>query len=282
MNDDLTNSYAEPIERDAAPRYRSVQPYDGPVAETLPAGVDLFDVHRLRLTEAEPPRLSPDDEAARDRVWDKAVQANPSLFDGPVVACAGLQWDGPHSLVLSWARVTYRHYALRRVPGNTAWLPSLFVNVVQPTDRGHVLVGRMSSSTAAPGRWQLPGGSAEPPAEHEPLDEAALRRHAARELVEETGVDLPPEELSQWAITRGEHRSIGLAFLAPPRPAAMLRERFKVATTAEQALGRDPELDRIALVSSPAELADLEGPHADYLEPVIRRFTKTADQHDSQ
>ncbi|MGR8010170.1 hypothetical protein [Streptomyces hypolithicus] len=93
-------------------------------------GIDLFDVHQLHLTEAEAPPLSPEDESARDRVWDKAVQANPTLFDGPVVACAGLGWTGPHTLTLSWVRVTYRHYALRRVPSATA-LPSLFVNVVQ-------------------------------------------------------------------------------------------------------------------------------------------------------
>ena len=239
-----------------------------------PAGIDLLEVHRLRLTEVDAPQLSPADEAARDHAWNKALQANPSLFDGPVVVCAGTQWEGPRSLLLSWARVTYRHYALRHVPGNTSWLPSLFVNVVQPTTSGRVLVARMSSSTAAPGRWQLPGGSLEPPHEHETLDEAALRRHAARELVEETGLDLPPEELSLWAVTRGEHRSVGLTFLAPPRSAAAVHERFEAVTAAEQALGRAPELDRIALVSSPAELADLQGPHVDYLEPIVSRYTQ--------
>ncbi|MEJ8657600.1 NUDIX hydrolase [Streptomyces sp. MS1.AVA.4] len=252
------------------------------MTETLPpVGVDLFDVHRLRLAEAEAPRLSPEDEVARDHVWNQAVQANPSLFDGPVVACAGLEWEEPHSLVVSWVRVTYRHYALRRVPGNASWLPSLFVNVVQPTDDGRVLVARMSSSTAAPGRWQLPGGSVEPPEEHGTLDEAALRLHAARELSEETGVELPPEELNLWAVTRGEHRSIGLVFLAPAQPAAVLRERFEAATAAERALGQDPELDRIVLVSSPAGLLDLEGPHVDYLEPVVRRYTKAPLRHDA-
>lgn len=244
------------------------------MSETLPPGsVEFFDVPRLRLTEAEPPLLSPEDEAARDREWDKAVQANPSLFDGPVVACAGLEREGPHSLTLYWARVMYRHYALRRIPGNTAWLPPLFVIVVQPTPEGRVVVARMSPATATPGRWQLPGGSVEPPEEHEALDEAALRRNAARELAEETGVDLAPEELRLCAITRGKRRSVGLVFLAPPQPAAVVRERFEAMTAAEQALGRTPELDRIALVSSPADFVDLEGPHADYLEPVIRRCT---------
>jgi hypothetical protein len=183
-----------------------------------PVSVDLFDVRWLRLTEAEPPRLSAADIVARDRAWDKAVQANPSLFDGPAVACAGTRWEGPGSLVLSWARITYRHYALRLVPGNTSWLPSLFVNVVQPSDDGRVMAARMSSSTAAARRWQLPGGSVEPPAEHDALDVSAVRCHAARELAREAGVDLPPAQPRLWVVTCGQHRSIGLVFLAPSRP----------------------------------------------------------------
>src|SRR5262249_4475908 len=240
-----------------------------------------FDVHQLRLTEVEAPQLSPEDEVARDRVWNQAVEANRSLFDGPVVACAGVEWERPGTLVVSWARVTYRHYALRRVPGNTSWLPSLFVAVVQPTDRGRVLVGRMSSSTAAPGRWQLPGGSVEPPEEYAALDEAGLRRHAARELAEEIGVDLAAEELRLWAVTRGENRSVGLVFLAARRPGAVLCERFTAVTAVGQASGCDPELDRIALVSSPAEPAGLDGPHVDYLDPIVRRYLEDPLRHDA-
>lgn len=249
--------------------------YDEPVTKILrPACVDLFDVQMLCLTEVEPPPLSASDIVARDRAWNKAVEANPSLFDGPAVACAGTRWERPATLVLSWARITYRHYALRLVSGNTSWLPSVFVNVVQPTDDGRVMAARMSSSTAAPGRWQLPGGSVEPPAEHDGLDVSAVRRHAARELAEETGVDLSPEELRFWAVTRGQHRSIGLVFLAPPRPAALLHERFEAVTAADRASGHDPELDRIALVRSSADLASLDGPHVDYLKPVVRRYSR--------
>jgi hypothetical protein len=68
------------------------------VAETLPRGIDLFDVRRVHLVEVEAPPLAPEDESARDRVWDMAVRANPARFDGPVVACAGLGWVGPHAL----------------------------------------------------------------------------------------------------------------------------------------------------------------------------------------
>jgi 8-oxo-dGTP pyrophosphatase MutT (NUDIX family) len=254
-----------------------VRPYTDLVIESPPSVVDLWHPRQVRLREVRPPELSPEEEAARDRVWDKAVRANPDLFDGPVVACADMSWD-QNNLILSWARVTYRHYALRRVPGNTSWLPSLFVNAVQPTHDGRVMVGRMSPSTAAPGRWQLPGGSAEPPVDGGVLEEAALRGHAAKELQEEIGASPHSEGLRLWAVSRGENRSVGLIYLAPPRPAAELRECFGAAAASERALGRVPELDRIAFVSAAAELTDLEGPHADYLAPVVARYTQEPPQ----
>ncbi len=233
--------------------------------------MELFDVHRLRLVEGEAPTLSAEHEAARDQVWEMAVAANPTLFDGPGGGCAELRWEEPDTLFLRWAAVTYRHYALRRVPGGEA-LPSLFVNVVQPTDDGRVLVARMSSATAAPGRWQLPGGSVEPPREGGMLDEGGLRGQAARELAEEIGVEAKPDELRLWAATQGENSSVGLTFLAPALPESKLRQRFATVVTAERAAGREPELDVIELMRSPHELADLARPHADYLEPILRRY----------
>ncbi len=210
-----------------------------------------------------------------NRVWDEAVKANPSLFDGPVAACTRLDWEAPGCMVLSWTGVTYRHYALRRVPeARAAALPSLFVTVVQPTDEGALLVGQMSASTAAPGRWQLPGGSVEPPEGREVLDEAALRRHAARELAEETGVNTAPDDLTLWVVTRGGNGSIGVFYRAPSRPASVLRERFSALVSAEQTRGRDPEFREVALVRSPADLSDLAGPQVDYLGPVVRRFAE--------
>jgi len=235
-------------------------------------GVDLFEVEQLLLTEDAEPPLRPQEVQARDRVWDMAVRANPTLFDGPVVACGGLERTDPLTLRLSWVRVTYRHYALRRVPGAAA-LPSLFVNVVQPTDDGRVLAARMSPSTAAPGRWQLPGGSVEPPEDRAVLDELALAGQAARELAEELGIGAAAEDLKLWVVTRGENGSVGLTYLAPPHPEATLSAAFTAAAAAERAQGREPELDDIALVRSPDELAGLAGPHADYLEPVVRRFS---------
>ncbi|CAL9566508.1 hypothetical protein SUDANB15_04714 [Streptomyces sp. enrichment culture] len=238
---------------------------------TQPSGVDLFGADRLRLVEAPPPRLSPEERRAMDDAWDAAVRANPALFDGPVAGCTGLEREEPRGLVLTWVRATYRFYTLRRVPGSTVRLPSLFVAVAQPADDGRLLVGRMAPWTTAPGRWQLPGGSVEPPPDGEPLDLPALRRHAARELTEETGSDTPAADLTLWQVTRGGNGSVGVLFQAPPRPASWLHRRFAALTSAERALGRAPELDRTALVRSRTDLADLPGPKVSYLEPVLRR-----------
>ncbi|WP_327325640.1 NUDIX hydrolase [Streptomyces sp. NBC_01210] len=238
---------------------------------TQPGGVELFDADRLRLVEAPPPRLSPEDRRAMDDAWDAAVLANPALFDGPVAACTGLKREGPQSLALTWVRASYRLYALRGVPGASVRLPSLFVAVAQPADDGRLLLGRMSPWTTSPGRWQLPGGSVDPPPDREPLDLAALRRHAARELAEETGIGTPSDDLTLWQVTRGANGSVGVLFQAPPHPVSWLHERYAALTSCERARCRDPELDRIALVRSPADLAGLTGPHVDYLEPVVRR-----------
>lgn len=209
-----------------------------------------------------------------NEVWDGLVRVNPSFFDGPVLVCAAADREGPHDLTVSWVRTTYRHFALRRVPFSTSWLPSFFVAVLQPADDGRLLVGRMANSTAAPGRWQLPGGSLEPPDGDEPLDMRALHRHAARELIEETGIDTSPDDLTFWNVTRAGNGSIGVLFRAPSLPAQRLRERYEAMAAAETAQGRDPELDRIALIDSTARLPDLVGPHADYLEPIVRRYTE--------
>ncbi|NKI43963.1 NUDIX hydrolase [Streptomyces physcomitrii] len=237
-----------------------------------PSGpVDLLEVRGIRFVEGPPLRLPPGERQAMDRAWEEAVRGNPGFFDGPVCGASGLDWEGPGRLVVTWTRATYRIHALRRVGGDTV-LPSLFVGVVQSAEDGGLLVGRMSSSTAAPGRWQLPGGGAEPPAGAQPLDLDTLRRHAARELAEETGLLTPPEELSLWLLTHAPGRALGLLFRAPVRPARLLRERFAALVAAERAQGRDPELDRIAFVRSPAELPGLGGRRVNYLEKVVGRY----------
>ncbi|WP_252828369.1 hypothetical protein [Actinoallomurus soli] len=52
--------------------------------------------------------------------------------------------------------------------------------------------------------------------------------------------------------------------------------------TAERALGRDPELDRMALVRAPAEVSALQGPHTYYLEAVVRRHAEASSRGDTE
>ncbi|MFE6054081.1 NUDIX hydrolase [Kitasatospora sp. NPDC056446] len=178
--------------------------------------LEVLEAATLRLVETTPPMLSPEHRAAMDHVWAKAVQANPDLFDGPAVVCTATGYDGD-SLVLSWAPVTYRHFALRRVPGAPR-VSSVFVTIAQPIDAGGLVVGRMSASTAAPGRWQLPGGNVEPSIGTGVLDETELRSQACREPAEEIGVHATPKDLTLWAVTRGENGNIGMHYEAPPLP----------------------------------------------------------------
>ncbi|MDH6706092.1 8-oxo-dGTP pyrophosphatase MutT (NUDIX family) [Kitasatospora sp. MAA19] len=159
----------------------------------LPNPLQVLKVSALRLVEAAVPQLAQEHQVAMDRVWRAATQANLDLFDGPAVACTGVKNDD-QAIVLSWAPVTYRWFALRRVPEAPA-VSSVFVTVAQPTDDGALIVGRMSGSTAAPGRWQFPGGNVEPPTVGRTLDENELRRQACKELAEEIGVHVAPEVL---------------------------------------------------------------------------------------
>jgi 8-oxo-dGTP pyrophosphatase MutT (NUDIX family) len=237
--------------------------------------VELIDARALRLIETVAPPVPAAHRAIQDAVWDAAVRQNPTgLFDGPVVACAGLRRDDDATVTLSWVRVTYRHFALRRVPG-AAVLPSIFVAIAQPTDQGGLLVGRMSRTTAAPDRLQLPGGSVEPPGTGTGLDEAALARHAARELVEETGIAVSHEDLELWTLSRGQHGNIGVFYRSPSLPEALVRERFRTLLAADRAAGRDAELREIVFPRSARELAGASGPQVDYLRPILDRHACT-------
>ncbi|MFJ6845188.1 NUDIX hydrolase [Streptomyces griseoluteus] len=232
---------------------------------------ELWDISRLRFEEVAPPGLTAGQRSAMDRRWAAAVTANPALFDGPVAALAGYERDGAGGLSVSWTRLTYRYRVLRGLPDAPA-VAALFVAVLQPADDGRLLVGRMSPATSAPGRWQPPGGTLEPPREGGVLDLGLLRSHAARELAEETGSDTAPHALAPGPVVLDARGSLGFLFVAPPRPAVELRDRYAHVARAEVAAGAEPEFDRVELVGSSSELRALPGPSASYLELAAGRF----------
>jgi 8-oxo-dGTP pyrophosphatase MutT (NUDIX family) len=246
------------------------------VTDPLPVfdGVELLAPARLRLVAAAAPVLTATEQAALDARWDEAVRVKPSLFDGPVAACGGLLVDEPEAgtCTVTWLRATYRRYIPDREVGSALWLPHLFVSVLQPTDDGSLLVGRMAAWTASAGTWQLPSGTGEPPpVPGDPLEVADLRALAARELREEIGADTAAAELTLWRLNRGSQGDVGVLFLAPSQPEHVLRARYDRLAAAERAAGGAPEFDRIAFVRAEADLAALGDPRAD-LSPIVRTF----------
>lgn len=231
----------------------------------------LWDVSRLRFEETAPPALTAAQRRTMDHRWAAAVTANPTLFDGPVAGLTRFERDDAGGLSVSWTRLTYRYRALRGLPGAPA-VAALFVAVLQPCDDGRLLVGRMSSTTSAPGRWQPPGGTVEPPCEGAALDLEVLRLHAARELAEETGSDTAADALVPGPVVLDARGSLGFLFVAPPRPACQLREHYAELARAETASGVDPEFDRVELIGSLPELRSLPSPSASYLELAAGRL----------
>ncbi|MER5866651.1 NUDIX hydrolase [Kitasatospora sp. NPDC002040] len=233
--------------------------------------MEFFDARHLELVEAAMPSVSAEERYAMDRIWDRETAANPALFDGPAVACVSLQADPSGRLALSWAPVTYRYRALRRIR-SAGWKPSsVFVTVLQPVLGGGLVVRRGAGWTAHPGRWQLPGGSVEPSPAEQPLDLDSLRHHAARELAEEVGLKVEADTLKLWAVSRGEHGNVGIHFASRPLPETLVRRHHRELLSS-LGDGVEPELEQIEIVDSAQKLAAL-GPTVDYLAPLLARWT---------
>lgn len=234
--------------------------------------MDLLDVRALHLVETAAPTLTATQQKARDEAWNAAAQANPLLFDGPVVMCTGLHYTGDRVATLSWARGRYRNFAARRTDGRQT-LPSVFVAVALATDNGGLLVGRTSSMSASPGRLQLPGGSVEPPSPGRDLDVAKCAQNAGRELAEEVGVVVSGDDLTLWGLLLGRHGNIGILFRAPTLPETLIRQRFESLLETESAASREPEFHEIHLLWSSEDLVDVEGPVADHVAPVLEHWS---------
>ncbi|MFJ1756471.1 hypothetical protein [Kitasatospora sp. NPDC088134] len=80
------------------------------------------------------------------------------------------------------------------------------------------------------------------------------------------------EELTVWAITCGQHGSVGIRLLAPEAPAGLVLQHHRELVGAERGHGVVPELDRLAVVRSEADVIAL-GDAVDFLDPVVGRFT---------
>jgi len=122
---------------------------------------------------------------------------------------------------------------------------------------------------------QFPGGNLEPPPLGQEITTSALRRHAAAELAEETGINAAPDDLALWAVARTSNGNVGFFFLAPSLPVEFILQRHGSVVLAERLMGREPEFAEVALVTDAAGLALLDGRPANYLLPLFERFRAT-------
>ena len=175
---------------------------------------------------------------------------------------------------ISWSRGTYRYRTVRQIRAAPP-LSSVFVCVLQPASDGRLLVGHMSASTSSPGVIRFPGGNLEPPPPGQEITITALRRHAAAELTEETGIAAAPDDLTLWVVARTTNGNVGFFFLAPSLPAEFIRHRHASVVLTNRSMGREPEFAEVALVADAAGLALLDGRPADYLWPLVDRFRAT-------
>ncbi|MER6126459.1 hypothetical protein ABT173_28370 [Streptomyces sp. NPDC001795] len=112
--------------------------------------VQFFDAHHVSFVEQPPPTLSAWEQGEVDRIWQKTTARNPAAFDGPLVGSLGVDLPTSGQLVASWARMTYRHRALRQLRPPEHVPGAVFVTVLLPTESG-LAIGRGSSTTATPG-----------------------------------------------------------------------------------------------------------------------------------
>lgn len=183
------------------------------MSEARPYG---FEVVRLAHLEA---RLVAYDWAwARDNAeratenWRRRVAEQPALFDGPVLLACECAIVG-ETCRLSLFETTYSHLLAYRDGGSPdGHVANAFAAIVPWSADGAVLLGRMGAHTANAGQIYFPCGT---PDRGDVRGEGVdFSGSAARELMEETGLNLPEDASEDWVCLRGEGQ---LAFLRPVR-----------------------------------------------------------------
>lgn len=131
-----------------------------------------------------------------------AARSNRALYDGPVVEARGVTKVGD-GWRIEWSETTYSRYYWRF--GGADYARGLHVSALILTTDGYLVVGEMNTHTVSAGRIQLPGGNFDPPERHErAITEMDGRAVLARELIEELGLSISPDELRLWSVLEGQ------------------------------------------------------------------------------
>lgn len=187
--------------------------------------------------------------------WRTAVTVNPALFNGTVLLFEDVVVEGD-TLTGTGVPIDYAGFsAFKAWGGPEPRLMNLFGAAAIVSDEGHLLLGRMASSTDDPGMVKLAGGT---PDRSDVADgRVDILGSIARELAEETG--LSADEASADEVL--------LAHLDFPSCAIMQVLRFSASTddlltriTAHLATFEDPELSAIAVARTRSDDVVLGSP----------------------
>lgn len=155
-----------------------------------------FDIPRNELFTVEEAdiRLEPDEHPYQhahideiERNWAKEREANPHLFDGWMVLCSSLSYDGRklagrcHPIRFA----TYLHWRRHRADDSAE---NVFAQAMPVSSDNALVAIRMAGHTANAGRVYFAAGSLEP--EDVSGGRADFDRNMRRELSEETGIEL--------------------------------------------------------------------------------------------
>jgi 8-oxo-dGTP pyrophosphatase MutT (NUDIX family) len=208
--------------------------------------------------------------ALAEAYWEALMRDGRPFTRGPVLHAVGMtDTGGLMRVAAEWT--DYAHLMASRaglLPAPWRSHPVFGAALVVTADNA-LVVGRMNGETASPGRWQLPGGGAEPAdTVNGRLD---VRRLVGRELAEELGVTLTQSEVTAvepLGAMLAPSGAGGLGLLVHLSwPFERVAERFDAWSRELESRGEAPEFTAVARV-------DPDGVTVGPLAPTTRAWVE--------
>ncbi|MDR4306391.1 NUDIX hydrolase [Chelatococcus sambhunathii] len=198
-----------------------------------------------------PPPVEAERASEIDEAWRAALERRPKMFDGRILLADRVALEGD-TLEVDFREAGFSTLMwLRGAGASEARLFNVFGAAAVISRDGAALLGRMAPHTANAGQIYFPCGT--PDLGDVCGETVDLEGSIARELAEETGLAAPVVRSTEKAIAIFDGRLVGfIRRFETDLDAGELEARALAHLAAE----REPELDRIVMARSAAELGD--------------------------